>query len=79
MSSDGVFGKNQSWVLGEYESLLEEASDEFEFEDFDENTIAVTFYTSGTTGNPKGVFFSHRQLVLHTLAETAILGVQPQK
>ena len=79
VSSDGVFGNNQSRVLGEYEELLEAASDEFEFEDFDENTIAVTFYTSGTTGNPKGVFFSHRQLVLHTLAETAILGVQPQK
>lgn len=79
MSSDGVFGKNQSRVLGEYESLLEEASDEFEFEDFDENTIATTFYTSGTTGDPKGVFFTHRQLVLHALAEAAILGVQPQK
>ena len=67
------------YAQGEYEAMLAQASDEYEFEDFDENTIAVTFYTSGTTGNPKGVFFSHRQLVLHTLAETAILGVQPQK
>ncbi|MBP0656416.1 AMP-binding protein, partial [Mycobacterium tuberculosis] len=52
---------------GEYEAMLAQASDEYEFEDFDENTIATTFYTSGTTGNPKGVFFSHRQIVLHTL------------
>lgn len=79
VSSDGVFSKNQSRLLGEYESLLEDASDEFDFPDFDENTVATTFYTSGTTGNPKGVFFTHRQLVLHTLAETATLGIQPQK
>lgn len=56
-------------VAGEYEALLANASDAFEFEDFDENTIATTFYTSGTTGDPKGVFFTHRQLVLHTITE----------
>lgn len=78
-SVEGVFGVNQNRVLGEYEALLEAASDEFEFEDFDENTIASTFYTSGTTGDPKGVFFSHRQLVLHTLTEAASLGVLPSK
>ena len=53
---------------GEYEALLAKAGNHFEFPDFDENSIATTFYTTGTTGNPKGVFFSHRQLVLHTLA-----------
>ncbi|MDX1634231.1 MAG: fatty acid--CoA ligase [Marinobacter sp.] len=53
---------------GEYEALLAKANTQFEFPDFDENSIATTFYTTGTTGNPKGVFFSHRQLVLHTLA-----------
>ena len=58
----------------EYETMLETASGEFEFEDFDENTTATTFYTTGTTGDPKGVFFSHRQLVLHTLALIAGLG-----
>lgn len=78
-SVEGVFGVNQHRVLGEYETLLAEASDEFEFQDFDENTIASTFYTSGTTGDPKGVFFSHRQLVLHTLTEAASLGVLPSK
>ncbi len=59
---------------GEYESLLTESSDDFDFSDFDENTRATTFYTTGTTGMPKGVYFSHRQLVLHTLAGMAALG-----
>ncbi|MBY6219608.1 fatty acid--CoA ligase [Marinobacter nauticus] len=53
---------------GEYEALLAGASDHFDFPDFDENSVATTFYTTGTTGNPKGVYFSHRQLVLHTLS-----------
>lgn len=58
------------YVDGEYEALLGAVSDEFIFPDFDENTIATTFYTSGTTGDPKGVFFTHRQIVLQTLAST---------
>lgn len=52
---------------GEYETLLNEAPPDFDFPDFDENTWATTFYTTGTTGNPKGVYFSHRQLFLHTM------------
>lgn len=51
---------------GEYEALLGKTDDGYEFPDFDENTRATTFYTTGTTGMPKGVYFSHRQLVLHT-------------
>ena len=51
---------------GEYEELLAESPAEYDFPDLDENTMATTFYTTGTTGLPKGVFFSHRQLVLHT-------------
>ena len=61
----------------EYESLLASSADEFDFPDFDENTRATTFYTTGTTGLPKGVYFSHRQLVLHTLAVSAALGLAP--
>ncbi|WP_298622441.1 fatty acid--CoA ligase [uncultured Zoogloea sp.] len=54
-------------AVGEYEALLAAADSQHAFPDFDENTRATTFYTTGTTGLPKGVFFSHRQLVLHTL------------
>lgn len=61
-------------MAGEYEALLDAAAHEFDFPDFDENAQATTFYTTGTTGNPKGVYFSHRQLVLHTLGCAAALG-----
>jgi fatty-acyl-CoA synthase len=61
-------------IAAEYEELVASGSAEYEFPDFDENTRATTFHTTGTTGNPKGVYFSHRQLVLHTLATLAALG-----
>jgi fatty-acyl-CoA synthase len=61
-------------LTAEYEELLGSGSAEYDFRDFDENTRATTFYTTGTTGLPKGVYFSHRQLVLHTLAGLAALG-----
>ncbi|RUM39194.1 MAG: fatty acid--CoA ligase [Desulfobulbus sp.] len=61
-------------LVGEYEAILAGAGDEFEFPDLDENTRATTFYTTGTTGMPKGVYFSHRQLVLHTLGGMAALA-----
>ena len=60
-------GGDIPWV-GEYEALLAAAEPGFEFPDLDENTVATLFYTTGTTGEPKGVYFTHRQLVLHTLA-----------
>ncbi len=53
---------------GEYESSLANQTDGLNFTDFDENTRATMFYTTGTTGAPKGVYYTHRQLVLHTLA-----------
>ncbi|MGE0157096.1 MAG: fatty acid--CoA ligase [Geobacter sp.] len=59
---------------GEYEALLAAASPDYNFPDFDENTRATTFYTTGTTGLPKGVYFSHRQLVLHTMGVMSVLG-----
>lgn len=54
-------------IEGEYEDLIAHQSEEYDYPDFDENTMASLFYTTGTTGLPKGVCFSHRQLVLHTL------------
>lgn len=61
-------------LVGEYESLLASASPSYDFPDFDENSVATTFYTTGTTGNPKGVYFTHRQLVLHTLSMATVVG-----
>jgi fatty-acyl-CoA synthase len=61
------FGELPDGFFGEYETLLSAASDQYDFPDFDENTWATTFYTTGTTGNPKGVYFSHRQLFMHTM------------
>ena len=58
----------------EYEAMLAASSDQYDFPDFDENTRATTFYTTGTTGLPKGVYFSHRQLVLHTITVMAALA-----
>jgi len=58
----------------EYEAMLAATSEDFDFIDFDENTPATTFYTTGTTGDPKGVFYSHRQIVLHTMGLLAGLG-----
>ena len=62
---------------GEYEALVTAADPGFTFEDFDENTRATLFYTTGTTGDPKGVGYSHRQLVLHSLGVAAGLGPVP--
>jgi fatty-acyl-CoA synthase len=68
LMEDGRPGESTpAWVSHLYEELVERASEAYTFEDFDENAIATTFYTTGTTGDPKGVCFSHRQVVLHAL------------
>jgi len=73
LSDDGA-AKTSLPVLGEYEQLLTTAPDQYDFPDFDENSVATLFYTTGTTGDPKGVYFTHRQLVLHTLNAVGTLG-----
>ena len=49
-----------------YEELIADESEEYYWPDFDENTASSLCYTSGTTGNPKGVLYSHRSTILHT-------------
>ena len=50
-----------------YEDWIAPVDEDFEWKSFDENTAAALCYTSGTTGNPKGVLYSHRSNVLHGL------------
>jgi acyl-CoA synthetase (AMP-forming)/AMP-acid ligase II len=51
-----------------YEDVLGSHSDHYDWPEFDENTASSLCYTSGTTGNPKGVLYSHRSTVLHSMA-----------
>ncbi len=51
-----------------YDDLLAQQSTEFDWPELDENTASSLCYTSGTTGNPKGVLYSHRSTVLHSYA-----------
>jgi 3-(methylthio)propionyl---CoA ligase len=51
-----------------YEDLLAAQDDDFDWPAFDENTASSLCYTSGTTGRPKGVLYSHRSTVLHSYA-----------
>ncbi len=62
---------------GDYETLLTAGDPTHVFPEFDERTRATTFYTTGTTGNPKGVYYSHRQIVLHTLSGLSNVVTRP--
>jgi len=54
--------------LEDYESFIAGQSDQYAWPELDERTASALCYTSGTTGNPKGVLYSHRSTVLHTYA-----------
>ena len=68
ITDDGTKPESKIPFDTEYEEMLAGAASSYDFPDLDENTQATIFYTTGTTGLPKGVHFSHRQLVLHAQA-----------
>jgi 3-(methylthio)propionyl---CoA ligase len=63
-----------------YEEFIAKASDDFEWPQLDENSVASLCYTSGTTGNPKGVAYAHRSTALHALCASLqdCLGLSKQ-
>jgi fatty-acyl-CoA synthase len=65
--SDGPLGAGLPPGAHDFEALLAAAPDTFAWPQLDEQDAAALCYTSGTTGHPKGVLYSHRALVLHTL------------
>ena len=74
ISEDGSMPDTRLTLNAEYEELLRSTSFTYDFPDLDENTKATTFYTTGTTGDLKCVYFSHRQLVIHTLSVALTMG-----
>jgi fatty-acyl-CoA synthase len=73
-----VVGEGDTSPLGEtlsYETLLAAEEPGFEWPELDERSAAAMCYTSGTTGNPKGVVYSHRSTWLHTMAEQSASSI----
>jgi len=77
LNDSGSAPKSSIEFAAEYEAMLEAAPSTYDYPALDEQTRATTFYTTGTTGLPKGVYYSHRQLVLHTFGSSHALAQAP--
>ncbi|MBW1715349.1 MAG: long-chain-fatty-acid--CoA ligase [Deltaproteobacteria bacterium] len=67
LADDEKLPKTILHPISEYEELLRSASPHYEYPDLDEDTVASLSNTTGTTGDPKVAFFTHRQHIMHTL------------
>ncbi len=74
MSDKPGLPKTKIAPLYEYEELIKKQPKTYDWPDFSEDTYAVLYYTTGTTGLPKGVMFTHRQVFLQTLFGAASMG-----
>lgn len=60
-----------------YEELISKNPKKRKWEEIDEKSSATACYTTGTMGNPKGVFYSHRALILHAMTSAAVFNITP--
>lgn len=76
--ADGEVPETKLPEVYSYEELLKDADEKYDFPMVDENSACAACYTSGTTGNPKGVYYSHRSMVLHSIVGALALNLKAE-